>query len=90
MVVGSPPSPLRPLICFMMQTPVLFHIGCPGTVAPRNKSGICNTSRCKGIEKICIQHQRGNSYKSPKTGFDAQRVLKQGFSRETGVDTGLV
>lgn len=80
MVVGSPPSPLGPLICFTMQTPVLFHIGCPVTVAPRNKSSICNTSRCKGIERIWIQHQRENSYKSPKIGFDVWRVFKRGFS----------
>lgn len=49
---GRPPSPPRPLICFMMQTPVLFHIGSSVTVAPRNKSSICNTSRCKGNGKI--------------------------------------
>lgn len=90
MVVGRPPSPLRPLICFMMQTRVLFHIGCSVTVAPRNKSSIGNTSRCKGIGKIWLQHQGESSSKSPKVGFGAQRVLKQGFSPETGVDIGLV
>lgn len=49
---GGHQAPLRPLICFMMQTPVLFYIGCPVTVAPTHKSSICNTSRCKGIERI--------------------------------------
>ena len=71
-----------------MQTPVLFCISCLVTVALKNKTIICSTSRCKATERIWIQHQRQNSYKLPKTDSDAQRGEKRRDSSQRRVGCG--
>jgi hypothetical protein len=80
-----PPSPERPLICFMMQTPVLFYIDCLVTWHLKTKAEFVTPPGAEAQKESQSSTRERPGVKSLEISFDAQRVVKRNSPPETGV-----